>query len=123
MTQTIQPKSRAERMRLFCELLETLPAAADEAEAYSCLAMALKRIEDEHTNIPYNPSNWSWDGRMYPPAPDHRHTTSDPDLFRYRSRKHNTFIRSNGALKIVDIKTSEVLIDKAGQDERKVDQS
>jgi hypothetical protein len=123
LTQPIQPKSRAERVRLFCELLESWPAAADEAQAYSRLSQALMQIEDLHTNVPYNPSNWSRDGRMYPPAPDHRHATSNPAVFRYRSRQHNTFIGSNGALKIVDIKTSAVLIDKAGQDGTRVDQS
>lgn len=76
----------------------------------------LNEVEDEFTDIPYFPSRWMSDGRMYPPQHDSIRKTDNPDITRYRNRSHNTYIGSNGSMKIVYIKSNIVLLDKPGLD-------
>lgn len=80
-------------------------------------------VEDEHSGIENNPNAWRTDGRMYPPQKDSRRAVADrPSLSRYRSVRHNTFIGANGSLQIVDLQDGKVLLDKPGQDGRRVDE-
>jgi hypothetical protein len=72
------------------------------------------------TPIPYDPANWASDGRMCPPQPDSARRVKDrPDVTRYRSVGHNTFVAANGALLIMDLK-GNVLIEKPGSDGRSI---
>lgn len=57
---------------------------------------------------------------MYPPRPDAaRAVRGHPEVTRYRSRKGNTFIRTNGAIQIQST-TGVVLLDKPGADGKRV---
>jgi hypothetical protein len=70
--------------------------------------------------LPYDPTHWQTDGRLYPPLPDSRRSVADhPEISRYRSRGHNTFIAKNGAIEIVSI-LGEVVLRKPGADGRHV---
>ena len=81
---------------------------------------ALNGVEDEFTEIPFNPGNETSDGRMYPPQKDSaRDVPENPRVARYRSRKHNTYRSSSGAIRIEDLK-SQCLIDKRGVNGKKI---
>jgi hypothetical protein len=58
-------------------------------------------VEDEFTTIPFDSDKWRTDGRMYPPRSDSvRQVPDRPNVKRYRSRGHDTFIAENGAIEI-----------------------
>ena len=80
------------------------------------LSATIREVEDALTDIPYAPENWRTDGRMYPPQEDSaRDIPERVDLVRYRSRVHNTFIRTNGAIEVRDI-AGNVVFTKPGSD-------
>jgi hypothetical protein len=85
------------------------------------LSDTLNQVEDECTDVPFQPERWQTDGRMYPPEDDNaRAVDGRSDVIRYRHRAHNTFIRDNGAIEIQDI-DGKVLFEKRGLDGRSVD--
>ena len=107
--------SKKERLKLFLKQLEVGPPAASADEALELLARTLNEVENKHSGVEPNPDAWKDDGRMYPPKEDNRRAVPDrPSLRRYRSAKHNTYIGSNGSIRIETL-TGEVLLDKPGE--------
>lgn len=116
--------TKTARLAVFLERLLRLPAASSFDEARRQLADTLNNVEDEMSGMPSNPDAWINDGRMYPPQDDNaRRVPGHPGLTRFRSRDHNTFIGANGAIRIEDISSGTVILDKAGQDDAKVNLS
>lgn len=108
--------SRAARFAEFLRRLEAAPPASSAEEAMELLANTLDRVEDELTAIPFDPDNWLNAGRMYPPQVDSaREVPGRPDVTRSRSVGHNTWIATNGAIRIAEVGSS-VVLDKPGAD-------
>jgi hypothetical protein len=114
-------RSKKQRFEIFLNRLNAAKAAASADEALQLLATILNAVEDEFSSIPYNPELWQGDGRMYPPQEDNRRQVpGHPSLRRYRSAQHNTFIGSNGSIRIETCASKpEILLDKPGSDGRK----
>ena len=75
------------------------------------------------TTIPYDPAAWHSDGRLYPPLPDSvREVEEVPQVVRYRSRGHNTFIGDNGSIEIAGVSEgvppANRILEKPGADGR-----
>lgn len=107
------------RIEEFIRRLKEAHPASCEQDALVLIEFALNRVEDDFTSIPYQPDNWLTDGRMYAPMADSKRRTGNRNISRYRSKGHNTYLGINGAIKIVDIQTRKVLLDKHGFDQRK----
>lgn len=113
--------SKSERFREFLSRLQESPPASSHDEAFTLLSDTLNQVEDEFTDIPFQPDQWQTDGRMYPPEEDNaREVERRADVIRYRHKAHNTFIRDNGAIEIRDV-NGELLFEKPGSDGRSVD--
>lgn len=77
----------------------------------------LNEVEDELSGVPFDPSHWRTDGRMYPVQDDNASDVDGhPDVTSYRSFKHETLIRNNGAFEIRDLRAKEVVVAKLGCD-------
>ena len=113
--------SRAHRLsELFRRLVQRLPVSSAD-EALAALSATLNEVEDELTEMPYNPERWQTDGRLYPPLPDSRRPVpGHPDVTRWRSKGHNTYIRENGAIEIVTTTGQESVFRAPGADGRGV---
>lgn len=76
----------------------------------------LNAVEDELSEVPFDPASWRTDSRLYPPQMDNRHVViGHPLVSRYRSLKHNTFIGANGAIEVQTLH-GEVIFEKPGAD-------
>jgi hypothetical protein len=96
--------TKDERFALFLQRLVAATPASTAREAFELLSETLNEVEDELTDIPYQPGSFEMDGRMYPPQQDSvREAPGRSDVVRYRSRGHNTYIRDNGAIEIRDL--------------------
>ena len=99
--------------------LELAACAASFNEAYALLCDTINKIEDTLTVIPYDPSHWQTDGRIYPPQIDsQRDVPGHDNVTRFRSRGHNTFIAQNGAFEIQELGSdpAKILFSKRGAD-------
>jgi hypothetical protein len=93
--------TKGQRLRLFVDRLRGQPGASSKAEALQQIRDTMNAVEDAHSGAPNEPANHETDGRMYPPQDDAaRPVVNRPDVTRYRSKGHNTFIRDNGAIEI-----------------------
>lgn len=114
------PTSRSLRLTYFLQRLASLPAASSAAEARSQLDSTLNAVEDEFSGVPFDPSNWMMDGRMYPPQDDFAFPVEGyPEVTLFRARKHRIYIRANGAVRI-ETTPKASLLDKPGADGRRV---
>lgn len=105
------------RLQLFYERLQAAPAGHTHDESYTLLCETLVAIEDEHSGVSNNPDSWQTDGRLYPPRPDRSYAVDGfPNVVRYRSFGHNTYIASNGAIEIKLVASNEVDFSKPGAD-------
>lgn len=111
---------KVDRLRIILDRLASAPRAATHAEAFDQLADVIDAVEDELTHIPRDPNAWQSDGRIYPPQLDARRDVDGrPDLARYRSVGHNTYLRDNGAIEIRAL-DGTVVFAKPGDDGRHV---
>jgi len=109
------------RLQLFYKQLQSAPAASSHDEAFALLFDTLNTIEDEHSGVLFDPANWQTDGRLYPPQTDRAYEVDGfPEVIRYRSAGHNTYIASNGAIEVRIVATNEVDFRKSGADGRGV---
>jgi hypothetical protein len=105
------------RLQVFLDELRKAALASNAGAAKKLIDDTLNAVEDDLTDIPYNPGQWRTDGRMYPVQEDNAgDVEGHPGITSYRSRKHETLIRENGAFEIRDANTGEVLISKPGSD-------
>src|SRR5215469_18419778 len=89
------------RLLLFYERLTAAPAAKTHEEAYALLCDTLNAVEDELSGVPYDPSSWQTDGRLYPPQSDRVYAVPEfPGVLRYGSFKHDTYVGKNGAIEV-----------------------
>lgn len=103
------------RLLLFYQKLSEALAAATHDEALKLLCDTLNGVEDEHSNVVFNPDNWETDGRMYPPEVDNAFAVDGfSEVVRYRSARHNAFIGGNGAIEVKDFATGIVEFTKLG---------
>jgi hypothetical protein len=101
----------------FVRRLASGPNASTFDEAKKLVDDTLNAVENEMSGVPYNPTTWLTDGRMYPVQDDNiRDVPDHADVKRARSKDHNIFIGKNGAVRIVQISTNEIVLDKAGRD-------
>ena len=111
------PVPRFARLQEFLERLRSAPRCASGEAAKRLLDETLNRVEDEFTDIPFDPERWRTDGRMYPAQEDNAADVEGyPDVTSYRHRSHETLICANGAFEIRDVLTKDVVLAKAGAD-------
>lgn len=107
--------SKQERFTLFLTRLEQEPVVSSMEEALSLIEKILNAVEDEFSGAPYSPGEYLNDGRMYPPGEDAaRGVPGRPDLIRYRSRGHNTWLSQSGAIRITTVRGGEIIFEKPG---------
>ena len=113
--------SQSVRLQELFVRLGSRPPFTSFAEAYETLVSTLEAGEDELTGIPNNPQNWKTDGRLYPPQRDDWfEVPGHSGITRMRTKAHNVFIASHGAIEIRTVKTDQVVFSKPGFDGRKV---
>lgn len=113
--------NKKDRFEVFVRRLKQRSPANSSEEAFNLIADILNQVENELTDIPYSPTRWMTDGRMYPPQADSKRSTTNSQVSRYRSKGHNTYIASNGAIMIESLgKNKTVFVDKPGKDNKKV---
>lgn len=106
---------KGERLGEFYSRLESAPPVGSFLSAYELLKVTLNAVEDEFTNIPFNPNNWMDDGRLYPPQEDSiRNVPGHENVTMFRSRGHLTYIADNGAIEIQQTKSMEIVFSKHG---------
>lgn len=117
------PPSKAVRFEEFLRRLGAAPHASNFDEAYRQLCDILNAVEDEMTDIPFDPENWQNDGRMYPPQFDNVRPVPDRrDVRQLRSRGHRTLIADNGAIAIKDL-SGTIVLAKPGSDGQSVQEA
>jgi len=111
-----------ERLRAIQVQLQTAKRASTHDEAFALLTRTVNEYEEEHSGIPYAPeaARTIPDGRIYPPEPDSEKPSSVPGARRYRTRGHNVYIGSNGAIAFENVKSQVIEFSKPGSDGQEV---
>jgi len=111
---------KRERLDEFFRRLLAAPAVGSADEAMQQLSNILDAVEDELSGVPNVPDNWREDGRIYPPKLDNVHPVArHPNVKRFRSLGHSTFVGINGSLEVV-ARDGSVELSKPGLDGRSV---
>lgn len=109
-------RPKRERLKEFYKRLKAAPPASTWTEAYDLIVRAMNSVENDMTSIPYDPTKWQSDGRLYPPMLDNmRPVENHPKVRRFRSVAHNTFLGDNGAIQIQTL-DKKIQLDKKGFD-------
>ncbi|WP_420127006.1 hypothetical protein [Longimicrobium sp.] len=107
---------KRERLDEFFRRLLASPGAGSADEALTQLAQILDAVEDEMSGVPNSPENWQSDQRIYPPQRDAaRAVPGHPQMTRFRSRRHNTYVGENGSIEIVAL-SDRIEVRKPGLD-------
>ena len=108
--------TKRERFAEFLSRLAAAPAVGSYLAARQLLDTTLNAIEDELSDVHFNPDNWRDDGRMYPVQDDNiSPDKTNPNIMKLKSRGHLTFIAPNGAIEIKE-RGGPVLFEKPGTD-------
>ncbi len=111
---------KAGRLAEFLRRLGAAPPASNFGDAFRQIGDILNAVEDEMTDIPFDPANWQVDGRMYPPQMDNlRPVPGRDDVRRFRSLGHSTLIGDNGAIEIRK-ESGTAILSKPGADGRSI---
>jgi len=114
--------TKAERVAELIRRLEVSPAVGNAEDALRLVTTVLEEIEDQHSGVPNDPSSPMADERIWPPITKYHFAIEGrPDLDGYRQKGHETILGANGAIFIRTRKNAKVILNKAGQDGRKVD--
>ncbi len=109
--------TKAERLAVFSERLRAAPAASSADEAVALVATVLNAVEDEFSGAPFDPTQWTTDGRMYPAQADRTHPVEGhPGVVRQRTVAHFVYVRTNGAIEIRSTRNNDVIFQKPGAD-------
>jgi 4-aminobutyrate aminotransferase-like enzyme len=125
--QEVLPKK--DRLAQFLRNLEKAKPASTMVGAKSLVRSTLNRVENAHSGVAFNTDNvgydsakWVDDGRMYPIPEKNWRETSNPDVARGRSKGHNTFVATNGAITIASVpepgSSPRIFFQKNGADGR-----
>ena len=110
--------SLPERFAVFLDRLAAALPATNEQDALRIIGEVMNAVEDEMTDIPFDPSQWEVDGRMYPPQVDKRSPMAGmPGLYRYKTRRHWVIISDRGDVAIVHSVTKQTIFSAPGKDE------
>ena len=113
--------TKAQRFAEFVRRLLAAEPASSMEGGIQLIADTLNAVEDELTSIPFTPTAWQSDGRMYPPMADaRRRIPGRVDVVRYRSVAHNTFVGDNGAVRIEET-DGTCRVNKPGRDGRTIE--
>lgn len=101
--------------------LAAAPAAQTFGEMRGQLNNVLNDVEDQLTDIPYDPRSWETDGRLYPVQDDNVHAVEGhPRVRLLRARRSLIYIGDNGAIEVQDVVSGRVEFSKPGADGRGV---
>jgi hypothetical protein len=108
---------KKERLSIIFESLSSAPGPSDFDEAWSLLHSTFNEIEDRLSGVPFNPSNWKNDGRLYPPEYDSERQGALKGVRMFRARRHRIFIAVNGAIRIASVvDPRDIPVDISGKD-------
>jgi hypothetical protein len=111
--------TRIQRLQEFAVRLAAAPSARSFDEAYGQLSRTLNEVEDELSDVAFDIMESASDGRLYPPLWDNIRPLRS-GVRQLRSREHVTVIGENGGIQIVSLRSRQVVLDRPGEDGRRV---